>query len=218
MKNALSLLLFRKDVVNALKERGNLIRSDILPDITDGAFYQNFVDNNGVQYLKNYRNLAGLINVDWLQPYENVNHSVGVIYLVLINLPREIRFRKENVIIIGVIPGPKEPKGNINFFLKPLVDELLDLWNGFIIKENDGEAYYKFVLIGSSSDLPATGKLCGFTSYNLRKVSYKTLPRFSNIMTMILVCFFLNLRFSGLNSAKCSSVQCEKVVWCSVLC
>ena len=63
------------------------------------------------------------------------NHSVGVIYLVLVNLPREIRFRKKNVIIIGVIPGPKKPKGNINFFLKPLVDELLDLWNGIIIKK-----------------------------------------------------------------------------------
>ena len=63
------------------------------------------------------------------------NHSGGVIYLVLVNLPREIRFRKKNVIIIGVIPGPKKPKGNINFFLKPLVDELLDLWNGIIIKK-----------------------------------------------------------------------------------
>ena len=64
LKNALSLLLCREDVVNALKKQGNLIRSDILSNITDGAFYQNFVDNNGVQYLKNYRNLAGLINVD----------------------------------------------------------------------------------------------------------------------------------------------------------
>ena len=60
---------------------------------------------------------------------------MGVIYLVLVNLPREIRFRKKNVIIIGVIPGPKKPKGNIIFFLKPLVDELLDLWNGIIIKK-----------------------------------------------------------------------------------
>ena len=91
---------------------------------------------------------------------------MGVIYLVFVNLSREIRFRKENVIIIGVIPGPKEPKGNINFFLKPLVDELLDLWNGVFIKENDGEAYYKFDL---PSDLPVTRKLCGFTSYNATK-------------------------------------------------
>ena len=118
----LSLLLCRENVVNAIKKRENLIRSDILRDTIDGSFYQNFVDNNGVQYLKNYRNLAGLINVDWFQPCENVNITVGVICLVLVNLPREIRFRKENVLIIGVLPGPKESKGNINFFLKPLVD------------------------------------------------------------------------------------------------
>ena len=60
---------------------------------------------------------------------------MGVIYLVLLNLPREIRFRKENILIIGVLPGPKESKGNINFFLKPLVDKLLDLWNDVIIKK-----------------------------------------------------------------------------------
>ena len=126
-----------------------------------------------MQYVKNYRNLARLINVDWFQPYENLNISVGVIYLVLVNLPREVRFRKENVIIISIVPSPKEPKGNISFILKLLVDVLLDLWNDVIIKENDGKAYYKFVLIGSSSDLPATGKLCGFTSCNATKGKFK---------------------------------------------
>lgn len=60
-----------------------------------------------------------------------------VICLVFNNLPREIRFRKENVTTTGVSPGPKEPKANIIFLLKPLVDKLLDLWNGVIIKEND---------------------------------------------------------------------------------
>ena len=67
--------------------------------------------------------------------------------------------------ITGAIPGPKQPKGILNFFLKPLVDELLELWNCVIIKKkNSGEAYYKFALIvSSSSDLPATRKLYGFT-------------------------------------------------------
>ena len=122
-----------------------------------------------MQYLKNYRNLPQLISVDWFQRYENVNLSVGVICLVLVNLPREIRFRRKNLIDIGVLPGPKESKGNIIFFLKTLVHELLDLRNGVITKVNDGEAYYKFALIGSSCDLPATTKLCLFTSYNAMK-------------------------------------------------
>lgn len=49
LKNALSLLLCREDIANALEERENLIRSDVLRDITYGAFYQYFVGNDGVQ-------------------------------------------------------------------------------------------------------------------------------------------------------------------------
>ena len=89
--------------------------------------------------------------------------------MVLINLPHEIRFREENVIIIGAIPGPKEPKGIMILFLKPPFDELLHLWNCVIIKENYGETYYEFALIGSSSDLLATRKLYGFKSNNTTK-------------------------------------------------
>lgn len=49
---------------------------------------------------------------------------MGVIYLVVLNLPREERFKDENMICVGLIPGPKEPKININAYLEPLVDEL----------------------------------------------------------------------------------------------
>ena len=36
---------------------------------------------------------------------------------------------------MGIIPGPKEPKGDINSFLKPLVDELIEFRVGVIITE-----------------------------------------------------------------------------------
>ena len=39
-----------------------------------------------------------------------LEYSVGVIYLSLNNLPRSLRYRRENVIIVGIIPGPSEPK------------------------------------------------------------------------------------------------------------
>ena len=45
----------------------------------------------------------------------------------------------------------------------------LDEYLLVITKENYGEAYYKFALTGSSSDLPATRKLYGFTSHNATK-------------------------------------------------
>ena len=86
--------------------------------------------------------------------------------MVLLNLPREIRFKRENVILIGIIPGPKEPELVINTYLKPLVDELLTLWNGVYLKKCNDSVFYRFALVCISSDLPATRKCCGFLSYN----------------------------------------------------
>ena len=44
--------------------------------------------------------------------------------MVLMNLPRTEMFKSDNVFLVGVIPGPHEPKLNINTYLQPLVAEL----------------------------------------------------------------------------------------------
>ena len=49
------------------------------------------------------------LNVDWFKLYKHTNYSVGILYLVVENLPRNIRFNIENTIIMGCIPGPNEP-------------------------------------------------------------------------------------------------------------
>ena len=50
--------------------------------------------------------------------------------MTVLNVPRAERFKERWTMILGIIPGPTEPKGNINTFLKPLVDDLLLLWDG----------------------------------------------------------------------------------------
>lgn len=55
--------------------------------------------------------------------------SVGAIFLVCFNLPPHLRFKRENICLVGIIPGPKEPSTwEIQHFLQPLVNDLLDLW------------------------------------------------------------------------------------------
>ena len=71
--------------------------------------------------------LGVLINIDFFQPFKHVSYSVGVIYAVIINLPRHMRYKPNNVIIIGVIPGPHEPKKHLNSYLGPVVIELQEL-------------------------------------------------------------------------------------------
>ena len=101
------------------------------------------------------RSLAFMINVDWFQPFKFSRYSVGVIYLVLMNLPRNEQFKVENVILVGVIPGPHEPSRAINTYLSPLVDELLVLWDGW----HTGGEIVKGVLLCVASYLPAARKV-----------------------------------------------------------
>ena len=48
--------------------------------------------------------------------------------MVLMNLPRSIRFRKETVILAGIIPALKHEPKSLNHFLNPAVDGLNALW------------------------------------------------------------------------------------------
>ena len=70
-----------------------------------------------------------MLNIDWFQPYDHFTYSLGVVYLVIINLPHAQRYKRQNVILVGVIPGPSQPPLSINSYLSPLVKELLQLWN-----------------------------------------------------------------------------------------
>lgn len=71
----------------------------------------------GTDFLSAPKNYGILLNVEWLQPFEHITYSVGVIYAVILNLPRSLRFKHENVILLGVIRGPSEPWLTIKLFI-----------------------------------------------------------------------------------------------------
>ena len=73
-----------------------------LSDVYDGSIWNDFLTVNGVPFLTECHNYGILLNVDWLQPYKHTEHSVGVIYLVILNLPRSIRYKREIVIYMGI--------------------------------------------------------------------------------------------------------------------
>ena len=102
-----------------------------LADVYDGNLWKEWMKPGGVSYLEVPGNLVLMLNIDWFQPFAHIQYSVGVIYLVIQNLPRSLRFKPENIIIVSTIPGPKEPScGDLNPYLSCMVDELLTLWEG----------------------------------------------------------------------------------------
>ena len=131
IKASLTKLYRRKNFHNsceAWRKRRKI--SGLYTDIYDGAVWEEFLSVDGKPFLSSPYNLALKLNVDWIQPFDHTQYSMGLIYLVIENLPRSERYKVENVIIAGCIPGPKEPKQNINSFISPLIDELLELWKG----------------------------------------------------------------------------------------
>ena len=133
-----------------------------MADIYDGGIWGDFLKCKGNDFLNAPRNLAFAINVDWFQPFKRRNdRSVGAIYLVLLNLPREQRFKCENIIVAGIIPESKEPK-SLNTFLAPIVDELQALWKG--VKLTTSQSRIPLTYRGAL--LPAVRKLCGFKGHS----------------------------------------------------
>ncbi|KAF8682495.1 hypothetical protein RHS04_02636 [Rhizoctonia solani] len=59
------------------------------------------------------------------------NYSVTGVYIIVNNLPFYLRHMIENIILVIVMPGPKEPKGYaLSQMLEPLVNDLIELMNG----------------------------------------------------------------------------------------
>ena len=99
--------------------------------------------------------------------------------MTVMNLERKQRFLQENCILVGVIPGPKEPQGNINTFLGPLVSDLLTLWRGVVLETADGQqVVVRAALLCAACDIPASRKTCGFVGHGAYRGCSKCLVEF----------------------------------------
>ena len=131
-------------------------------------------------------NLAVTLNVDWFQPYKRVKDSVGAIYLCIANLPRSLRYKQENVILVGIIPGPKL---TINSYLEPFVDELKEFWSGVnLTLPSDNNITVRVCLICVTCDVPAIWKVCGFVGHKARLGCSKCLCKFNHLQGGGLQC------------------------------
>ena len=107
---------------------------NIMTDIYDGSVWKLFkeADDEGSENF--FRNevvdshLRLMLNLDWFQPYDSTIYSIGIIYAAICNLPRDIRFKRENLLILRILPRPSEVSlHKINHYLAPIIDELKSL-------------------------------------------------------------------------------------------
>ena len=101
-----------------------------MQDVYDGQVWNDFQFYNNQPFLSEPGNYGLMLNMDFFQPYKQIQYSLGAMYLTVLNLPRKLRNKAQNVILVGLIPGPHEPKHDINTYLSPLVSELKEFWSG----------------------------------------------------------------------------------------
>jgi len=75
--------------------------SEFMTDLYDGKLWQ----KEWKKYLGVPGNLLLMLNVHWFRVFKHSSYSVGVIYMAIQNLPQSLRFKPENIIIVGSIPG-----------------------------------------------------------------------------------------------------------------
>ena len=133
-------------------------------DVYDGDMWQRYTRDNNI--LSEPGSLAFLLNVDWFNPFTRGNFSCGAVYLTILNLPRHLRYKKENMILLCLLPGGKEKPQDLSKLLAPFVAEMQLLWTGCIfhtISCPNGILIRGMLLI-VSCDLPAARKVAGFKS------------------------------------------------------
>jgi hypothetical protein len=109
-----------------------------------------------------------MLNIDWFQPFDRTNYSTGAIYAIICNLPHDICFKRENLILLGLLPGLNEVSlHKINHYLAPIVNELISLWEGITLNrmyEHQEEKKIHAALIMVLCDIPAARKICSHVS------------------------------------------------------
>lgn len=149
--------------------------NDVLSDVFDGSHFDKLsrkqVKVGDVQYSHRYfsgeRDIALGLSTDGFGPFRRRKHSAWPLLIFNYNLPPETRFHQENIICIGVIPGPKAVK-DLDSFLIPLIEELALLACGVRAYDALTRTYFalRAYLILAFGDMPAIAKLMRMRGHN----------------------------------------------------
>ncbi|CAG8662147.1 25383_t:CDS:2, partial [Gigaspora rosea] len=117
------------DRATELRYRPNYVmqnNNNQIGDIFDGTRYKELVQDG---HFQDECDVALVVSIDGYQIFRQKTDDCWVVLVINANLAPEIRFKKENLLINLIIPGPKEPK-NLNTFLYPMIKELQNLEEG----------------------------------------------------------------------------------------
>ncbi|QRW10091.1 Transposase family Tnp2 protein [Ceratobasidium sp. AG-Ba] len=147
----------------------------VYADIFDGAHYKDLqrrqvvvgTDRLDHTYFSSPTDIALGLSTDGFGPFKSRKQTCWPLVAFNYNLPPSIRHRLENLICLGVIPGPNSPK-ELHTFLASLIDELEELAHGVAMYNtvHDRPFCLRGYLLACFGDMPATAKLMCMKGHN----------------------------------------------------
>jgi hypothetical protein len=141
------------------------------------------------------RNVRLGLCIDGFNPFGSfaASYSCWPVILTVYNLPPGMCMRSEFMFLSMVIPGPSSPGRNIDVCLRPLIDELTQLWSSGALTY-DISRKQNFVmraaLMWTINDFPAYGMVSGWSIHGKLACPY---------------CMENNKAFTLINGGKASS-------------
>ncbi|POV98278.1 hypothetical protein PSTT_14526 [Puccinia striiformis] len=142
-----------------------------MSDIHDSRVWKEFCGPDGQQFTAKANNVVFAMFMDGINPYGNrqagKHVSVTFIIMVCLSLPVSLRYRPENIYLVGIAPGPQRTMlEQVNAILRPVVEQLKALWNpGLYLSKTYQRANGRLVsaaLMPFFGDLPAVRRALGF--------------------------------------------------------
>lgn len=124
------------------------------------------IDSKWPFFSSDPRNLRLGLATDGFNPYSNLSstHSCWPVMLVNYNLPPWLCMKRENMMLTLVIPGPRQPGNDIDVYLRPLIEDLKELWiSGVEVYDAFKKSMFnlRVILMWTINDFPAYGNLAG---------------------------------------------------------
>ena len=88
------------------------------------------IEREFLRFAADARNLWLGLSTDGMNPFgeQSCIHSTWPVTLCIYNLPPWFCMKRKFIMMPVLIQGPKQPDNDTDVYLRPLVDELLQLW------------------------------------------------------------------------------------------
>ncbi|XP_035538474.1 uncharacterized protein LOC118343797 [Juglans regia] len=134
----------------------------------DSECWKKFDEDHG-WFASDPRNVRLGLASDGFTPFNNLAkpHSIWPVILVPYNLPPWSCMKDQFFMTSLIIPGPRSPGNEIDVYLQPLIDELLEFWEDGV-PTYDASTKETFMLhaalLWTINDFPAYGNLSGWST------------------------------------------------------